>query len=118
MLKALISCAVHFKHRVNTKYIVKYNLLTNNMEAQITLDGYSPRVARYQWGGYSGVDLAVDETGLWVLWGNSGDNQRLYASKIDDDVINKTYRVTHGENKLCVKQIKPLYDNFNSGFPV
>ena len=118
MLKALISCAVHFKHRVNTKYIVKYNLLTNNLEAQITLGGYSPRVARYQWGGYSGVDLAIDETGLWVFWGNSGDNQRLYASKIDNDVIHKTYRVTNGENKLHAKQIKWLRDNFNSGFPV
>ena len=87
------------KHRANTKYIDKYNLLTNSLEAQITLNGYTPRVARYQWGGYSGVDLAVDEDGLWILWGNSGDNHRLYASKIDQDVIVQSYSLSNGENK-------------------
>jgi len=45
------------------------------------------------------VDLAVDEQGLWVLWGNSGDNQRLYASKLDNDVIVQTYSLSNGENK-------------------
>ena len=67
--------------------------------ARITLSGYTPRGPNYQWGGYSGVDLAVDEQGLWVLWGNSGDNQRLYASKIDNDVIVQTYSLSKGENK-------------------
>ncbi|KAL9969185.1 hypothetical protein ACROYT_G021372 [Oculina patagonica] len=80
-----------YYNRANTQYIDKYNLLTNSLEAQITLNGYTPRQIAYQWGGYSGVDLAVDEQGLWVLWGNIGDNRRLYASKIDNDVITHTY---------------------------
>ena len=67
--------------------------------AQITLNGYTPRQTYYQWGGYSGVDLAVDEQGLWVLWGNSGDNKRLYASKIVNDVIVQTHSLSNGENK-------------------
>ena len=96
---ALISCFLSLKHRANTKYIDKYNLLTNSLEAQITLNGYTPRQTNYQWGGYSGVDLAVDEQGLWVLWGNSGDNKRLYASKIDNDVIVQTHSLSNGENK-------------------
>jgi len=93
------SCFLSLKHRANTNYIDKYNFLTNSLVAQITLSGYSPRTPHYQWGGYSGVDLAVDEQGLWVLWGNSGDSQRLYASKLDNDVIVQTYSLSNGENK-------------------
>ena len=93
----LISCVVSLEHRVNTNYIDKYNLLTNSLETQILLNGYTPRQAYYQWGGYSGVDLAVDEQGLWVLWGNPGDNKRLYASKIDNDVIVQSYKVSTGK---------------------
>ena len=29
------------------------------------------------------MDLAVDEQGLWVLWGSTGNSRRLYAYKID-----------------------------------
>jgi len=47
------------------------------------LSGYSPRKNNYQWGGYSGVDLAVDEQGLWVLWGSTSNSKRLWATKID-----------------------------------
>ena len=92
-------CFLSLRNRANTKYIDKYNLLTNSLVTQITLNGYSPGQVRYQWGGNSGVDLAVDEQGLWVLWGNSGDNKRLYASKIDNDVIVQTHSLSNGENK-------------------
>ena len=92
------------KYRANTNYIYKYNLLTNSLVAQITLNGYTQRQTNYQWGGHSGVDLAVDEQGLWVLWGNSDDNLRLWASKIDNDVIVQSYRVSTGKKKSA-KQV-------------
>ena len=98
-------CFLSLRNRASTKYIDKYNLLTNSLVTQITLNGYSPGQVTYQWGGYSGVDLAVDEQGLWVLWGNSGDNKRLYASKIDNDVIVQTHSLSNGENKWCMKWI-------------
>ena len=53
------------------------------MEAQINLSGYSLKKNSYAWNGYSGVDLAVDGQGLWVLWGSTGNSGRLYAYKID-----------------------------------
>ena len=68
--------------RANTNNIVVYNLQTEREVRQIGLGG-SPRKNYYQWGGYSGVDLAVDEQGLWVLWGYNGNSYRLIASKID-----------------------------------
>ena len=43
----------------------------------------SARSNNYNWGGYSGVDLAVDEQGLWVLWGTNSNSYRLKATKVD-----------------------------------
>ena len=69
--------------RANTNYIVKFNLRSGKEEAQIRISDYTPRKNAYAWNGYSGVDLAVDENGLWVLWGSTGNSYRLYASKIN-----------------------------------
>ena len=68
--------------RAGTNNIVVYNLQTEREVKQIGLGG-SARRNNYQWGGYSGVDLAVDEQGLWVLWGYNGNSYRLIAHKID-----------------------------------
>ena len=71
-----------FYGREATNNIVKYNLRTKRVEWQISLQG-SARSTSYQWGGYSQVDLAVDEQGLWALWGFSGNSNRLRAQMID-----------------------------------
>ena len=68
--------------REATNYIVKYNLRAERMERQIILSG-SARSTNYPWGGYSQVDLAVDEQGLWALYGYSGNSNRLRAQMID-----------------------------------
>ena len=68
--------------RAGTNNIVIYNLQTEREVKQIGLGG-SARKNYYQWGGYSGVDLAVDEQGLWVLWGYNGNSYRLNAYKMD-----------------------------------
>ena len=68
--------------REATNNIVKYNLRTERVEKQISLPG-SVRNTYYQWGGYTQVDLAVDEQGLWALWGYSGNSNKLRAQMID-----------------------------------
>ena len=87
-----------FLCRENSQFIIKYNLLTSIIDNNITLSGYSPRRITYMWGGYSGVDLAVDEQGLWVLWGNTGNGNRLSASKIEGDVVVNTYNLSTGKS--------------------
>ena len=84
--------------RENTNHIVKYNLQTEREEAQIGVGSYSPRKNNYQWGGHSGMDLAVDEQGLWVLFGSTGNNRKLYVSQIDvfKNVITQTWSLNTG----------------------
>ena len=55
---------------------------TEREEKQIGLAG-SARKTAYGWGGYNQVDLAVDEQGLWALWGYSGNSNKLRAQMID-----------------------------------
>ena len=45
------------------------------------------------------MDLAVDEQGLWVLWGDKDNSYRLYASKIDvyKNVIIQTWSLATGK---------------------
>ena len=44
----------------------------------------------YQWGGWSDIDLAVDEEGLWVIYSTPSNGGRLVLSKIDVDSFNIT----------------------------
>ena len=46
------------------------------------------------------MDLAVDEQGLWVLWGSTASSGKLYAQKIDvyKNVITHTWSLNTGKN--------------------
>ena len=48
------------------------------------------------------MDLAVDEHGLWVLWGSSSNKGRLNAAKIDVDSnrITRTWTLNTGKIDL------------------
>ena len=87
--------------------MVKFNLQSNKLEAQIHLGGLTQRRNGYRWcGGYCAVDLAVDEQGLWALWGDSDNSRRLYAQKIDvfKNVVIDTYALSTGElNQILQK---------------
>ncbi|XP_068696055.1 olfactomedin-like protein 2A [Montipora foliosa] len=72
-----------YYNRGGSSQIVKYNLRSEGIEAYISVGNCAPRSNQYGWGGYSGMDLAVDEQGLWVLCGNTNNYKRLRAGKID-----------------------------------
>ena len=98
-----LSCSVLFSpDRENTNLIDKYSLLTERVEATITVSGHTARKTNYQWGGYTSMDLAVDEQGLWLLWASTGNSGKLYASKIDvfKNVITQTWTLHTGKHIL------------------
>ncbi|XP_068753189.1 olfactomedin-like protein 2A isoform X1 [Montipora capricornis] len=71
-----------YYNRESSSQIVKYNLRSERIEAQISVSNCAPRSYQYQSGGYNGMDLAVDEQGLWVLCGYTGTTA-LMAGKIN-----------------------------------
>ena len=77
-----------FRFRAGTNHIIKFDLRNDQLVAQRS-HGYYNRVRRYcyNWGGYSGMDLAVDESGLWVLSGYSGYGGKLAATMIDPTTL-------------------------------
>ena len=102
-LLSLVYFLILFGHdRENSNYIYKYSLRTDRVEAIITLSSFTPRKNHYQWFGYSSMDLAVDEQGLWVLWGSTANNNKLHASKIDvyKNVITQTWTLNTGRHIL------------------
>lgn len=105
----LLCCHDRANRNVN---IVIYNVETEGEVKQIGLSE-SPRKNYYQWGGYTGVDLAVDEQGLWVLVGytkgNSYElmlrNKDVYRSQIVPyswslGTVTGDYSYTLGEKKF------------------
>ena len=48
------------------------------------------------------MDLAVDEQGLWVLWGSTANSGKLYAQKIDvyKNVIAYSWALNTGKHIL------------------
>ena len=48
------------------------------------------------------MDLAVDEQGLWVLWGSTANSGKLYAQKIDvyKNVITHTWALNTGKDVI------------------
>ena len=57
------------------------------------------------------MDLAVDEQGLWALWGDTDNGYRLYASKIDvySNAITDTRALTTGKSTCVIKLQWNLY---------
>ena len=99
--------------RAGTNHIVKYELPAERVEVEITLSGYSSRSNYYRWGGYSGVDLAVDEQGLWVLWGSTSNSKRLYATQIDvyKNSLNHQWALSTGKRlNFCKHTVFLLLD--------
>ncbi|XP_028411800.1 noelin-like [Dendronephthya gigantea] len=71
-------------NRAGTNYIVQYDLVAGKVTRQACPNGnIKSRNYSYQWGGYTTVDLSVDESGLWVLWAYSGYSGKLCATQID-----------------------------------
>lgn len=48
------------------------------------------------------MDLAVDEQGLWVLWGSTGNSGKMYAYKIDvyKNAVGPTWTLNTGKQMI------------------
>ena len=83
----------------NTNTMVKLNLSTGVVAAQKTLPNAGFHNSyHYQWGGYSDIDFAVDEQGLWVIYATAGNAGNIVVSKLDADLnILATYNTARNK---------------------
>ncbi|XP_028411447.1 noelin-like [Dendronephthya gigantea] len=75
-------------NREGTPNIMKYDLFTEKVIREATPNkNINPRLYGYQWGGYTGMDLSIDESGLWALYALPAYNGRLCASQLDPSTL-------------------------------
>ncbi|XP_070602885.1 myocilin [Erythrolamprus reginae] len=81
--------------RHKSRILVKYDLKNEVIAVQKELPnaGYHGQFP-YSWGGYTDIDLAVDEIGLWVIYSTENAKGAIVLSKLDPETleISQTWR--------------------------
>ena len=63
---------------------MQYDISSGSIVSTLTLTGAGYRnTYHYGWGGYSDIDFAVDEQGLWVLYSTSSNGGKMVISKLE-----------------------------------
>lgn len=71
-----------------SRTVVRYELRTETAKAEKDIPGagYHGQFP-YSWGGYTDIDLAVDETGLWVIYSTEEAKGAIVLSKLNPDSL-------------------------------
>ncbi|XP_026511376.1 myocilin-like [Terrapene carolina triunguis] len=79
--------SLYFQRR-KSRTVAKYDLKTETITVQkdIPSAGYHGQFP-YSWGGYTDVDLAVDEMGLWVTYSTDKAKGAIVLSKLDPETL-------------------------------
>ncbi|KAG8555851.1 hypothetical protein GDO81_017838 [Engystomops pustulosus] len=87
--------------RKKSRILVKYDFKTETVAIQKELvdAGFHGKYP-YSWGGYTDIDLAVDEMGLWVIYSTENAKGSIVVSKLDP----KTLEVKQSWNSTIRKQ--------------
>ncbi|XP_015687476.1 myocilin [Protobothrops mucrosquamatus] len=74
--------------RHKSRILVKYDLKNEVIAVQKELPdaGYHGQFP-YSWGAYTDIDLAVDEIGLWVIYGTENTKGAIVLSKLDPETL-------------------------------
>ncbi|XP_034265851.1 myocilin [Pantherophis guttatus] len=74
--------------RHKSRILVKYDLKNEVIAVQKELPdaGYHGQFP-YSWGGYTDIDLAVDEIGLWVIYSTENAKGAIVLSKLDPETL-------------------------------
>ncbi|XP_025943432.1 myocilin [Apteryx rowi] len=79
---------LYFQQR-RSRLLAKYDLRAEAIaaEKEIPGAGYHGQYP-YSWGGYTDIDLAVDETGLWVIYSTEKAKGAIVLSKLDPETLD------------------------------
>ncbi|XP_022415850.1 myocilin [Delphinapterus leucas] len=69
-----------------SRTVIRYELHTETLKAEKEIPGagYHGQFP-YSWGGYTDIDLAVDETGLWVIYSTEAAKGAIVLSKLNPE---------------------------------
>nr|XP_010955095.1 myocilin [Camelus bactrianus] len=69
-----------------SRTLIRYELGTETLKAEREIPGagYHGQFP-YSWGGYTDIDLAVDETGLWVIYSTEAAKGAIVLSKLNPE---------------------------------
>lgn len=84
----------------NSNRMIRFNIAAGLVTHRVELPGAVYRnSASYQWGGFSDIDFAYDETGLYVIYATK-KNGNIIISKLDPDNLNilTTWTTTRSHN--------------------
>ncbi|KAG7260451.1 hypothetical protein CRUP_008802 [Coryphaenoides rupestris] len=84
---ALYRGSLYYQRR-RSRTIVRYDLSSESIAARRDLPhaGFHGQFP-YSWGGYTDIDLAVDESGLWAVYSTSKAKGAIVISKLDPDSL-------------------------------
>jgi hypothetical protein len=75
---------VFYYNGSSTGNMIKYDLTLMAQTGSVLLpDAGFRNTYNYTWGGFSDIDFAVDESGLWVLYATPGNGGKLVVSKLN-----------------------------------
>ena len=81
---AVVYDGVLYYNQAATNTVVAYDIATQTVTSSVTLSGAGYRnTYHYGWGGWSDIDLAVDQDGLWAIYATSGNSGRIVVSKLN-----------------------------------
>lgn len=93
-----------YYQRKRSRTLIRYDLSSESLAARLDLPhagfhGQHP----YSWGGYTDIDLAVDEQGLWVIYSTSKAMGAIVISQLDPESlqVKKTWETKIRKNRVA-----------------
>ncbi|KAM7054368.1 myocilin [Molossus nigricans] len=73
-----------------SRTLIRYELSTETLKAEKDIPGagYHGQFP-YSWGGYTDIDLAVDESGLWVIYSSEDAKGAIVLSKLNPESLER-----------------------------
>ncbi|KFP67954.1 Olfactomedin-4, partial [Cariama cristata] len=94
-----------YYHAYNSRYMVKHDLKTNTMVLRKELpDAVSGSRFSYAGVSWQGIDFAVDESGLWVIYSTENSMGNIVISKLNETTLDVL-------NTWQTRQYKPSVSN-------
>ncbi|XP_054443532.1 myocilin [Pteronotus mesoamericanus] len=85
---AVVYAGSLYFQRAESRAVIRYELSTETVKAEKDIPGagYHGQFP-YSWGGYTDIDLAVDESGLWVIYSTEAAKGAIVLSRLNPESL-------------------------------